>query len=253
MTDDYGALMGRSLLWNFDSYKIMDRIYTTCDEDLLFYFKQWATENGYLYKSEQNWYNTLQFEQVGQKKQELKLEISIDADCRYFPYMDTFKFLDTKTGKLYNYQFDSKYLRTLCSSEGTTYEKDYLRFDGIDRVLRYQGDSAWVEYLSIYTHYNNITWSEVNGQYILNEHVYYHEGLNEPIFNKEYDHLNNYDLIDSRLNEIKAWEERRKNKKSLSDLSTEDLMNTINSNGWEVSEEDIQSVLDLIGRRRQNV
>jgi len=62
MTDDYGALMGRALLWNFDSYKIMDRIYTTCDEDLLFYFKQWATENGYLYKSEQNWYNTLQFE-----------------------------------------------------------------------------------------------------------------------------------------------------------------------------------------------
>lgn len=251
MTDDYGGLMGRALLWKFDSHKIMDRIYTVCDEDLMFYFKQWATQNGFLYKSEQNWYNTMQFEQVGQKRQELKLEVSINVDFRYLPYMDTFKFLDKKTGKLYNYQYNSPHLRTLCSSEGSSYEGDYLRFDGIDHVLRYQGDSAWVEYKGIYTHHNNITWSEVNGQYILNEHVYYHDGLSEPIFNKEFDHLNNYDLINERLKEIKEWEERRKNKKSLSELSTEDLMNTINSNGWDVSEDDIQSVLDLIERRRQ--
>lgn len=256
MTDDYGALMGRALLWNFDSYKIMDRIYTTCDEDLLFYFKQWATENGYLYKSEQNWYNTLQFEQVGQKKQELKLEISLDTDCRYYPYMDTFKFLDARTGKLYNYQFDSKYLRTLCSSEGTTYEKDYLRFDGIDRVLRYQGDSAWVEYLGIYTHYNNMTWSEVNNQYILNKDAYYDETINEPIFGKEYDHLNNHELIQRRKTEIEEFEKLRKEKAAkVKNLSTESLMNLVNGGEldlWGLSSDQLDEIYSVMRRVRES-
>jgi hypothetical protein len=61
MLNQDGRLMGRALLWDFDSYKIMDRIYTTCDEDLQFFFKKWATDNGYLYKAEQNWFNTLFF------------------------------------------------------------------------------------------------------------------------------------------------------------------------------------------------
>jgi hypothetical protein len=72
MLNQDGRLMGRALLWDFDSYKIMDRIYTTCDEDLQFFFKKWATDNGYFYKAEQNWFNTLFFEQIGQKRQELK-------------------------------------------------------------------------------------------------------------------------------------------------------------------------------------
>jgi hypothetical protein len=36
-----------------------------------------GTENGFLYKSEQNWSNTLYFEQVGQKKRELRIDIKL--------------------------------------------------------------------------------------------------------------------------------------------------------------------------------
>jgi hypothetical protein len=243
MTDDYGGLMGRALLWKFESHKIMDRIYTVCDEELMFYFKQWATQNGFLYKSEQNWYNTMQFEQVGQKRQELKLELSINTDFRYLPYMDTFKFLDAKTGKLYNYQYDSRHLRTLCSSEGSSYEGDYLRFDGLDRVLRYQGDSAWVDYKEFYTHYNNITWSEVNGQYILNEHVEYCNEIGEPIFNSKYDHLNNHELIEKRKKEIEEWNKKRP--KKLSGLSVEQLLEKNL-----ISQEDIEEIFGNINFHR---
>lgn len=240
MTDDFGALMGRALLWQFESYKIMDRIYTVCDEDLLFYFKQWATQNGFLYKSEQNWYNTLQFEQIGQKKQELRLEISLnDYEYRHYPYMDTFKFIDRKTGKLYNYQAETKHIVTLCSSDGSYYDKDYLRFDGIDKVLRYQGDSAWVEYMNYYTHHNNITWSEVNGQYILNEHVEYCSDINEPIFNSKFDYLNNHESINIRKKQIEDWNKKREktNKRKIEDF--------INSNN--LSQEELEEAIRIIG------
>ena len=247
MTDDYGSLMGRALLWKFDSHKIMDRIYTICDEDLLFYFKKWSTENGYLYKSEQNWYNTLQFEQIGQKRQELKLELKIDTEFRCLPYMDTFKFLDTKTGILYNYQHQSRYLRTLCSSEGSSYEGDYLRFDGVDRVLRYQGDSAWVEYKGFFTHYNNISWSDVNGQYILNSDSIYCEELSDCIFNGEFDHLNNHDEIKRRKQEIKDYESRRTKKST-----REDIINQLGLQSYEISEQEIDEVLSMFSRNRQN-
>ena len=81
----------------------MDRIYTTCDEDLQFFFKKWATDNGYLYKAEQNWFNTLFFEQIGQKRQELKLSIKLNNNgYRRYPYMDTFRRYDPRIGKLYN-------------------------------------------------------------------------------------------------------------------------------------------------------
>jgi hypothetical protein len=43
-------LLGRAILWDLDSIKLMDRIYTTNDEDLQFHFK-WGTENGFLYKA----------------------------------------------------------------------------------------------------------------------------------------------------------------------------------------------------------
>jgi hypothetical protein len=64
MLNDEGGLIGRALLWNLNDYKIMDRIYTISDEEFAFQFKKWATDNGYLYKSEQNWYNTLNFENL---------------------------------------------------------------------------------------------------------------------------------------------------------------------------------------------
>jgi hypothetical protein len=98
MLNEDGGLMGRALLWDFETVKIMDRIYTIADEEFLFQFKKWATDNGYLYKSEQNWYNTLFFENLSTEKKELKLDIKLNNfQFRRYPYVDTFKFLKHDT------------------------------------------------------------------------------------------------------------------------------------------------------------
>jgi len=248
MKDSYNQLIGRALLWNFGSHKIMDRIYTYCDEELLFYFKQWATNNGYLYKSEQNWFNTLQFEQLGSKRQELKLEVTLkNSGFRYFPYMDTFKFFDTKTRTLTNYQTNSQYLRTLCSSEGGMNDGDYLRFDGIDRVLRYQGDSGWVDYLGIYTHFNNICWSDINGQYILHKDSLYSEEIEDHIFAKEYDHLNNHEVIERRKREVSQYREKQKSRRTLSATDINSIISGSNYDQLDVRE--ISRILDIYGNQ----
>jgi hypothetical protein len=196
MLNGDGMLMGRALLWDFSSYKIMDRIYTINDEELQFYFKKWATSNGYFYKSEQNWYNTLFFEQFGGKKIELYLDLQINTDFRYLPYMDTFKFIDINSGRLHNYIPENTNIRTLCATDGSKYESDYLRFDSIDKVFRFRGDSIFIDYLNIFTSEQNTRWSHVNDKYILKTDAYYDEVINDYIFTAEMNHLNNQERID---------------------------------------------------------
>lgn len=214
MTDDYGKLMGRSLLWNFDSYKIMDRIYTLCDEELQFHFKKWASDNGYLYKSDQNWYNTLNFESLKNKKLEIKIDIKLGKmDFRYFPYIDTFKFYNLEKGTLHNYipEVNDRYnVRTLVAPDGSKFDYDYLLFDDISRVYRYRGEVLHLAYLDINTHQSNCCISDVNGKWGLIKDMMYHEELGDYIFNAEYDHLNNRKSIDERL---KALEDRRKSRR----------------------------------------
>ena len=65
MVDKNSKLIGRALLWSNDDVKIMDRIYTIDDETYQYHFKKWADDNGYWYKKEQKWNNTLFFESKG--------------------------------------------------------------------------------------------------------------------------------------------------------------------------------------------
>lgn len=200
MLNEDNQLMGRALLWNLEEHKIMDRIYTTCDENLLFYFKQWATKNGYLFKSEQNWYNTLFFESIGTERQLLKLEVKLKGGTfRQYPYVDTFKFLDSVTGHLYNYiPEDDSNIKTLCGSDGSRYENDYLRLDGLDNMFRHRGDCVYLDYLNFYTHSNNVQFSEVNDQYILNRDCKYCDLTQDYIFIGDFESKNNVNSIERR-------------------------------------------------------
>jgi hypothetical protein len=208
MLGEGGGLMGRALLWNFDSHKVMDRIYTSSDEDLLFFFKKWGSENGYVYKSEQNWSNTLFFEKLGGEKKELKLCVKLTGDIyERYPYMDTFKFIDRQTGNLYNYQPEINF-GTLCSSEGSVQSSDYLRLDGITKSFRYSHDCQWLEYLGLYTGVG-MEFSEVNDQYILRDHCEYDEEVHDYLFVGEYEKLNNLDGIEERKQRYKRRDEER--------------------------------------------
>lgn len=218
MLNSEGNLKGRALLWKIGSYKIMDRIYTTDDEKLHLHFKKWATENGYLYKSEQNWYNTLFFGNMNTDYKEIKLEINLpNKNFRYYPYLDTFKFIDNE-GVLYNYIPSGVDIRTLCSTDGSKHDSDYLRFDSIDKVFRYRGESMYIDHLGIYTSERNVVWSEINNQYILKTDSFYDEDLSDYIFKKELDDKNDQLKIDER----KQWLIERlneRNEKVKTDLS----------------------------------
>jgi len=215
MLNSEGGLMGRALLWDFDTHKIMDRIYTIADEEFAFQFKKWATDNGYLYKSEQNWYNTLNFENLSTPKQELKLSIKLDNfQFRRYPYVDTFKFFDEEKGLLLNYMEGNEF-RTLCASDGGKYGSDYLAFDDIDRVLRHRGDSVYVRYLDIRTSHSNVQYSEIHDQYILCKDARYDEEIGEYIYNEENDRFNNTERINERREYLrKRREEMEKKEKT---------------------------------------
>lgn len=214
MLNSDDKLMGRALLWDFDTNKIMDRIYTISDEEFAFQFKKWATDNGYLYKSEQNWYNTLQFENLSTPKQELKLAIKLDnSDFRRYPYVDTFKFFNQEEGLLLNYMEGNNF-RTLCSSDGSRYDSDYLVFDDIDRVLRHRGDSVYVRYLNIRTSHNNVRYSDINDEYILHNDCNYDEELGDYIFNEENDKQNNAERIQERKDYLRKRREEMEKRES---------------------------------------
>lgn len=208
MLDDENKLMGRALLWNLSPNKIMDRIYTIDDESLRFHFKKWATDNNYWYKSEQNWYNTLQFEQLGKEKVELEIEAKMDK-FRYYPYMDTFKFVDIETNSVFNYiPKDSDNIRTLVACDGSKYDRDYLRFDSIDRIFRYRGETVYIPYLGIYTHENNTRWSRLNDHYILLDDCKYSDDLDDYIF-----------IDETKNKEIKKVKKRSKMKFDIEQVS----------------------------------
>lgn len=199
MLNSSDEVLGRALLWNFDGNKLMDRIYTVNDEQLQFYFKNWAYDNEYLHRVQQNWYNSLQFQDKN-SRYEVKLQVKLNNfDFDHFPYMDTLRFLDKNTGILSNFQSQDSSFVTLCGSEGDCLSPNYLRFDQIDKVFRQSGEMVHLAYLNIYTTSNNCYYSDVNDEYILCQHAQWHAELSDYIFDEDYQTYNNLNRIEALL------------------------------------------------------
>lgn len=231
-----GKIVGRALLWDISGHKLMDRIYTINDEKYQFYFKQWATKNDYLFKTQQNWFNTKYFEKLGGDKQKIELELDLKyKSFDYVPYMDTFKFMDYD-GVLYNYQPEGKDFYTLTDTGGRKNGYDHLVTDIVDDVLRYRGEAIRLRYLgdNKWTHPNNCNYSEIMDCYILKDHCHRHEVINDWVFNEEYSSNNDNDRINERVEWIKQREEERRlraeQRKSRSS-SYDDYLNTISGEG----------------------
>ena len=98
----------RALLWqnvkeyNSDTvHKVMDRIYYVYDHDVQF-FKDWALENGYLYKWEQNAKSERYLNIDGQPvRKDLYVDLEIH-NLPYAPYLDTFKYYNVYKGRFSN-------------------------------------------------------------------------------------------------------------------------------------------------------
>lgn len=225
MLDEDGYVMGRSLLWNFDGNKIMDRIYANNDDQLPFYFKKWASENGYFFRSQQNWYNSTLFEKFGEGKMYLNLDVKLkNFDFEYYPYMDTFKFFNPNTGTFSNYRPEGEEHSTLCSADGDKYGWGYLVFDDIDKFYRHNGDVIYVDYLNINTHSNRCNYSSVMDKYILNDHSEWRDDIRDYVFAEgEYYHLNDQEAINLKVKEREEINKRRQKEREAQKSTLESL------------------------------
>lgn len=196
LLSDNHMLIGRALLWSINGEKIMDRIYTIDDETYQFHFKKWADENGFIYKKEQKWNNSLFFESKGKT---IYKEINFDLNkfkFDYYPYMDTFKFLDFKSGKISNHkpQINTN-IRTLSSADGSTYDSDHLTLCEKTKLYYQFSETLYLNYLDMRVHSNLCIHSDVFDTFILRDDAQYDPTLNDWIF-KDND-LNNNILLES--------------------------------------------------------
>jgi hypothetical protein len=99
-----GKVTGRAILWiDYKERKIMDRIYTnnSADEQL---FKDFAKANGFWYKKNQDMYEDTPFIGPNGEQEKEILVLLIKWDYRYYPYMDSLKYYDPKTGNISNFR-----------------------------------------------------------------------------------------------------------------------------------------------------
>ena len=101
-TEDEDMIIGRAILWEtLDGKKVMDRIYTNNDSDVEL-FRQYAQENGWWYKSNNN--SAARIEGIGPEGQDqnLSIDVQLKKDHENFPYMDTLKYYYPATGIITN-------------------------------------------------------------------------------------------------------------------------------------------------------
>lgn len=131
--DQDGKLKTRALLWdnvtdkNGNVFKVMDRIYSVYDYEISS-FKQWASDNGYIYKLEQSAKSELHFiTENGVELLELSIKLDKWVDTKY-PYIDTFKYLNYRGGVLSNSQ-NSNYDFILVQNDGTLEREELSDID----------------------------------------------------------------------------------------------------------------------------
>ena len=121
-------IKGRAILWdaeiNGQKEMFMDRIYTTFDSDTDL-FKQYAQKNGWFYKDSQSMTPRENITN-GTSTSRPEIIVKVDnADCDYYPYVDTMCFCYTGSNELRNTQDeDDDSMRVLRSTEGEWYS-DY--------------------------------------------------------------------------------------------------------------------------------
>lgn len=111
-------IIGRCLLWKTTrGIEIMDRIYTINDSDVNL-FKEFGKKNGFYWKRCQDSDNMFVMENGTTSEQAVSLTIKLEeCDFEYYPYLDTFYYLDTDNSVLTN-DNDNPHDRYLRDTDG---------------------------------------------------------------------------------------------------------------------------------------
>jgi hypothetical protein len=247
MLDNEGYLMGRALIWNAvdmnknTEIKVMDRIYCVDDSKNVSYFKEWADDNGYIYKKEQNWKNSLQFESNGVSFfKNISIKIKKLSFVRY-PYVDTFKFWDEKNSTLSNFlPEDNGYVRTLIGNDGRVFGYDTLGLDDFANTYDHRDRLITLTYefngnKRPRTSPENVVYSECMDINIYKEHAIYSEEMNDWMFKPDFDQFNNKEKIQKRIDYFtKRREKKEKAKSEIEQLITDTYTINISGTNYEI-------------------
>ena len=200
LLDEEEQLLGRALLWKARSsdgeeYKVMDRIYA-CKAELSVLFKDYAKRNKYIYKTYQSYDNKMEFEIPKGKASETRsktLFVDLDhSDLSYYPYMDTFTYLDDDNGTLTN-DASEPYSKELTSIHGgydgndehygETYcdwNEEYFCEDSVVYCENgnncHRDDAIWMEDVQEYAYPETVAvWDDVDEHYIHEDNSVYIE------------------------------------------------------------------------------
>lgn len=236
------SIIGRALLWDFvcecgeceygSVMKVMDRIYTIQDDEYQIFFKKWADENGYIYKTNQNWSSTLQFDSKSETKEyKFGVKVNIKNMDRY-PYLDTFKWLDIKAQILYNYRpeyfiNDTDTFILLASPDGRYVDIDYIKFDNINRDWDYPGNLVCYDGLN-YTESDNCNYSETLDRFILKSESEYNNEL------RDYMYIDlsrvDFEILEKRRIFVKNDENEKENNYSVDVLLQREMFRIFSGN-----------------------
>ena len=217
MMDQHGKIMGRSLLWIGEGFRILDRIYV-CSEGYITYFQKWAKENNVFYKQQNNWSTpTLYFDPNSGDRVVKEFSIQLNKNIKYdkFPYVDTFKWVNMEKMVAYNHlPKDITNIIVLSHAGGSFYGGDIFAIDDLTNIYYSRGDIIHIDYLNLNVFCANVDHSRLYDKYILKENSFYLKEINDYIFDLEHDHLNDHDMINKekiRVFEMKKIEEKELN------------------------------------------
>jgi len=160
-----GKIDGRALIWKLHSSTteikmFMDRIYSIDPSRIEPMFNAWAREMGYSHKQENNFRNLRGVVLPDGKVVKANMTVKCEGTYKKFPYIDTFRMYDPKTGILENSDDEKdpgnagKYL--LASTDGTykIIEKG-IYSDWEDRIIP-EGQAVWSEVVQSWINVRNV-------------------------------------------------------------------------------------------------
>jgi len=184
-TKNPNKIRGRALLWKLDSPSdriFMDRIYTVKDSEVLL-FKDYAKENGWIYKYFQNFDEGGPFidSRTGKEiEYNLVIDDLIDPGSGSYPFMDTMRFFDGET------------ISNAYSEVGA----DPMNLEGVNGEPE-EESGVWSDYYNDFINEDEMIWCDFGDEYRYEQDCfyssYYELNIAEDWAEKNMTELDNYD------------------------------------------------------------
>lgn len=150
------TLIGRALIWETNKGTFMDRIYSTSDS-LIRAFVNYAVANKWMYKTQQSANTCRRITRFSEEKGEY-IEVSKTITIQVakgtwedYPYMDTFKYYNSKTGTLSN-SGSSPWDYELESTDGAYSDHREMQLCAVSGNAYAEDDMVFVDEIGDYVH-----------------------------------------------------------------------------------------------------